>query len=370
MKQKELFELTCNMLKANRQAIEDIKAGKKEKDRLNDGRLPILVVGEMGIGKSQIIAQAAKAMGVKFIDKRLAAVADVGDLTGLPEKDLKEMVTRFLRPDFIPKQDEECIILFDELNRAPTDIRQAVFQMLTDYRLDNYHLPDVCTIVACINPSDSIYQVNELDPAMITRCVKVTLEADTDQWLEYAHTKGFEASVVQFIAMHKEHLCKNTEKPPCPNPRTWEKVSHMLKNKVFPTAALNECLSGLVGPESALVFQKFCRENYNKPVSGTEILNQYDKVKEKLKKQRNDEMSATARDLNATLNSIKGKLKGAQVKNLEQFILDVSDEWAILILEHSADKVLNAVATDAVVDRLQELMKRVQEAKDAKPQSK
>ena len=58
MKPQSLFELTCNMIKANVDAVASIKDVKQID--LRKIKTAILVEGEMGIGKSQIIRQAAR----------------------------------------------------------------------------------------------------------------------------------------------------------------------------------------------------------------------------------------------------------------------------------------------------------------------
>jgi hypothetical protein len=293
-----------------------------------------------------------------------------GDLVGMPR--VEDGMTVWSKPSWVPGPDEKMILVLEELNRAPADVQQAIMQVLTENKIHMYELPSQTTIVVCINPSDSIYHVSELDPAMITRCIRLKLEADTDEWLTYAHTKKFDERVIQFVSMHKELLCKPIEKPPCPIPRTWEILSDTLK--IIPVESQNEIITGIVGAETAVIFQKFIRENYNKPVSGREILDGYDKVREKLKKQRNDENWATSRDLSALINSIaeKGKPTDKQAKNLVSFLTDLSDlsktkegpraEWAIEIIQHLPDKVLNQVATNDLIENLNVILDEVKKA--------
>ena len=336
-------------------------------------RRPIIVEGQMGTGKSQIAMQVGKRLGFKVVDLRLA-LQEPGDLVGMPR--VVDGKTVWSKPSWVPEPDEKLFLILDELNRAPADVQQAIFQALTEYRIHMYELPAATVIVVCINPSDDIYHVSEMDPATITRAVKLKLEVDTDQWLQYAHTKKFSDHIIQFISMHKEHLCKPTEKPPCPVPRTWEILNDMLD--IIPADCTNEVITGIVGAETAVIFQKFIRENYNKPVSGKEILDGYEKVKEKLAKQRNDEMWATSRDLSALLNSIaaKGKPNEKQTKNLVGFLTDLSDlskpaaggpraEWAIELIQHLPDKILSLVATNDLIENLNEILDQIK--KQTKP---
>ena len=62
-------------------------------------RVPVLLVGSMGVGKSWIPKEAAKELGIACIDLRLAQ-QEVGDLTGLPRRDCKHTV--WSRPEWWP----------------------------------------------------------------------------------------------------------------------------------------------------------------------------------------------------------------------------------------------------------------------------
>ena len=336
---------------------------------LQNKKRPIVVEGDMGLGKSQAAQQVAEDLGYKYVDLRLA-LQEPGDLVGMPR--IVDGRTVWSMPSWVPAKEEKLMLVLEELNRAPADVQQAIMQVLTEGKIHMYTLPDIYQIVVCINPPDSIYHVSESEPAMVTRGSKIKLEPDADEWLKYAHTKKFDERVIQFIAMHKELLCKPIEKPPCPVPRTWEILSDLLP--IIPAESQNEIISGIVGEEVALIFQKFIRENYNKPVSGREILDGYDKVKVKLAKQRNDEMWATARDLGALISSIaeKGKPTEKQAKNLVGFLTDLSDlsknkdgsraEWAIEIIQHLPDKVLSQVATNELIENLNVILDEVKKA--------
>jgi MoxR-like ATPase len=92
--------------------------------------------GKHGEGKSQVIRQIFENMGKKVVDVRLGQMADAGDLIGLPQfmKDNSgQDYLKYVFPDFFPRQ-EDVVIFFDELNRAPKDILQGVFEMVFTQR--------------------------------------------------------------------------------------------------------------------------------------------------------------------------------------------------------------------------------------------
>ena len=102
-------------------------------------------------------------------------------------------------------EDEWCILMFDELNRAPRDSQQAVFQMIYDRTNDDVPLSDRCIIMSAINDNSDVYQTTRLDPALIDRFFVVHLHSgemeeiglsdngyETDEMLDLLRAGGFE----------------------------------------------------------------------------------------------------------------------------------------------------------------------------------
>src|ERR1700680_792881 len=98
----------------------------------------VAMVGPSGVGKSAIENQLAKEltrdlkMDFGFIDLRLAT-QEPGDLIGNPYRDGN--VTRNAMPAWFPKEGTRGILCLEELNRAPNDVRQCIFQLIWDRKL-------------------------------------------------------------------------------------------------------------------------------------------------------------------------------------------------------------------------------------------
>ena len=100
------------------------------------------IVGQNGIGKSQIVRETFEKLGYDVIDIRLGQMADAGDLTGLHEFDRdtetgNAIATRFIPPSKLPRKGRQAVIFFDELNRAGKDLLQAIFEGVYDKRMAN-----------------------------------------------------------------------------------------------------------------------------------------------------------------------------------------------------------------------------------------
>lgn len=218
-------------------------------------------------------------------------------------------------------------------NRAPNDVRQAVFQLiLADHKgnrkLHTHILPKGWSVVTAMNPDNGDYQVETLDPAMIRRFIMLDVQADVESWLLWAKTnndKGeprVDPAITAFIAANKSALNKeslnnnvNVER----SSDAWTMLSDLRRKNVIPYEAEFEIMAGIVGKEFSTAFRKWLDANYKRPVNGEEILNKYDEVVERLLEQRNDEWYATKLDLLTHLATNK-ELNKKQTENLKRFI--------------------------------------------------
>lgn len=295
-------------------------------------KVPIILRGEAGIGKSWIVKEACADLGFKCIDLRLAQM-EPGDLIGLPRTDSESKRTIWLAPEWWPSQGK-VVIFFDELNRAPVDVRQAIFQVLTEYKMHTHTLPEDVYLVSAINPDDgkTSYQVEQFDPAMVNRMCFIDVEPDIDQWMEWAHANKLHEMVTRFLSVHSNLLHSSTDTGPFPSPRSWHKLSDLLLAEAIPTTAQSEVISGLVGNKPAVAFIRFMDKSYKKPVSGKEVLESFDKVKEKVKKQENAETYATVTDLVGLIGD-GTKITKVNLDNIIDFALTIKQEEKMAFLK-------------------------------------
>lgn len=335
-------------------------------------KVPVMMMGSMGIGKSQIVDQAARELTYdkvvggrketvpfEFIDLRLAQ-QEPGDLIGIPRVNPSTGFTEWAKPAWWPKEGTKGILFLDELNRAPTDVRQAVFQLVKEHRLHTHQLPDGWMCVSAVNPDNNNYQVETLDPAMLRRFCVIKVTADVESWLKWAHASGkVDSSVTGFIAAHRKLLGVDEEFSidTKPTPDQWAMLDRIRKSGAIDQHIEIEVFTGLVGNEAAIAFRKFLDTNYKRPVTGEEILNNYhDKpaLRKKAKEQRNDENHQTMLDLTALMSSIK-KPTQQQVDNLAAYIKDVTPEIQTSVVhrlprEWMTELVKNREVTQLIAD--------------------
>lgn len=295
--------------------------------------LPTLQVGPMGVGKSQIMKQIADELGYKLIDLRLAQ-QESGDLIGLPYKN-GDSSTHWAKPEWWPKEGEKCIVFLDELNRAPNDVRQAVFQLVLDRRLHTHILPKDCYVHAAVNPDNGNYQVETLDPAMIRRFCSIVVEPDVDTWLAWAKGDGkIDNHVSEFVNVNRGLLfhAEEIKLDVKPTPDSYRMLDMLLKAGVVSKENQMEIFKGLLGNEGSVAFCKWMDKNYKRPVSGTEVLTHYEQVKEKVIKQEIPETTQTVTDLIALLKN-KKTMTDIETKNLSGFFLDIKKESRAALIQ-------------------------------------
>ena len=232
--------------------MKTLKAGQPLVDFIRlcyAARRPPLLVGRHGVGKSEILAQAAEELGVEYVCRDLSLM-EPPDLVGLPR--LEGGVTRFFPPGFLPR-DGEGLLVFEELNRCQSYMRAPCLQLLTARTLNDYRLPDGWLPAAAVNPPDGDYDVTELDPALLSRFVVVGVEADPREWMVWAEGRGLHPDVLGYVRSDPR-IFDDT------NPRAWAGVSDLLRAAAedgVGREALEAAVAGLVGDGRAVAFRDF-----------------------------------------------------------------------------------------------------------------
>jgi hypothetical protein len=180
-------------------------------------RRPLLLEGPTGIGKSELVGQVARKLGIAHVVLDLSLL-EPPDLVGLPV--IEEGRTRYALPRFLPR-DGAGILMLEELNRAERYIQQPALQLLTARALHEYVLPPGWACFAAINPETGDYQVTPLDAALRARFLAVPVRADRAAWLAWAGANGVHPAVIALARAHERIFA---EVPP----RSWTYVSDVL----------------------------------------------------------------------------------------------------------------------------------------------
>lgn len=161
------------------------------KTDLSNGQVPALM-GKPGIGKSSFVEALATDLGTECWTLPCNQLADKSDLTGarlVPTADGSSYYQVFFPHQVVAEAiahalahpDQEPILFFDEVNRAPADVTSAVLTMVTLRRLGKERLPNNLRIMIAGNDQGN---VTTLDDASLSRFVVYRVEPSAHTLME------------------------------------------------------------------------------------------------------------------------------------------------------------------------------------------
>jgi hypothetical protein len=355
---------------------------------------PIMGIGVTGCGKSWSMKELAVELkdklkeDVGYIDLRLAT-QELTDLIGIPrtaymnkktdevitaetygllnesERDSYEPKTFWTKPVWFPKEGTKGILALEEVNRAPEDVRQAIFQLLTEWKLHTHTLPKGWAIVALINPDNGSYHVNQLDPAFKRRFVQlVVTPPDATDWCIWAKKNGIDDAVIRFVAQFPRLLGKDESITidAFPTRAGYHMLATLLAKKVVPPNCLHEVATGIIGIEPATTFVQALKGGFEQPITAEQVFKSYDKVRDRHKKlvktKRNDLLYVTMVDVIATCET--RKLAKDEVSGLHDYLVNCGSETLTTIILRLDDSTLGKLAEfEDLVGKILEIKKNI-----------
>lgn len=157
-----------------------------------ENNVNVLLMGPHGVGKTTMVKDIAKELGLRLKYYSSATLDPWADLVGIPVPDGARERVNFLRPRAV---DNAEIIFFDELNRAHSKVQDAVLEIIQYHSINGEKLPHLRMCWAAINPSDSRYNVTEMDEVLMDRFhIHLNVPARVDK--HYLLSKGYNADTV------------------------------------------------------------------------------------------------------------------------------------------------------------------------------
>ena len=216
--------------------------------------------GPPGVGKSQIIAGIAARHRAPLIDIRLAQMEPT-DLRGIPFRDGRHVVWSI--PAQLPDVDrhgEQGILFLDEITSAVPTVTAAAYQLILDRRLGEYTVPPGWAIFAAGNRQGDRGVTYQMPAPLANRFAHYELEADLDDWIQWAHGRGIDDRLIAFLRFRPDLLF---DFDPArymvafPSPRSWEFADRALAKFHDAPHLLGEALKACVGPAAGLACRAF-----------------------------------------------------------------------------------------------------------------
>lgn len=225
-------------------------------------KLPVMLWGPPGVGKSDAIKQLGVEQDRPVIDLRMSLLNPV-DLRGVPVA--KDGITAWWQPCFLPREEngtENAILFLDEMNAAPPAVQSAAYQLVLDRRVGEYKLPDGVDVLAAGNRGTDRAIVYEMSSALRNRFVHYEVVADLDEWKDWASRHGIRHEVMAFLNMKQDRLFffdAKVHTRQFPTPRSWEFTSRLLEGLGGNVRGSTAIFAGALGEGVATEFVGFLK---------------------------------------------------------------------------------------------------------------
>ena len=257
---------------------------------------PLFIWGQPGIGKSELVAEVAKAQGRPLIDIRLPLMEPT-DIRGIPylaevkvyDKEgnlvrdesgvpITDKEFRWSTPSDLPTDEaSRALVFFDEMSAAPPSVQAATYQIILNRRIGNYVMPDNVAIIAAGNRVKDKGVAYNMPMPLANRFTHLTLEVDVEDWKEWATLNRVHKDVVGYINFQPGDL--NSFNPSVDGyafatPRSWFFASELLQepgpdgvpvDTSLPFDVLGDMIKGTIGEGIGIKFLSYRKQAANLP---------------------------------------------------------------------------------------------------------
>ena len=208
--------------------------------------------GPPGVGKTDLVFQAAKAAGIPS-DRVLlfrASMRDPVDLIGIPTT--KAGVTKFNPPEELHRFKEGSgpgLIILDELPQSSPAMQNALSGLLLDLELGGLKFDKQVARISTGNRVQDKAGASRLLTQVGNRLLVLEVEVELQSWVKWAFSAGIPAEVIAFLQFRPGLLHDfDPNRTSNPTPRSWAMLSRLPQ---LPDAAYLAAASGLVGDGAA-----------------------------------------------------------------------------------------------------------------------
>ena len=205
---------------------------------------PILLMGPPGIGKTQILEQAARECGVALVAYTITHHTRQSAV-GLPFIRQKHYggrdvsVTEYTMSEIIASIYEkmeatglqEGILFIDEINCVSETLAPTMLQFLQCKTFGNQAVPAGWVIVAAGNPPEYNKSVRDFDIVTLDRVRRMDIQPDLPAWREYARQVGIHGAILSYLELHPQNFYQinaDVEGTQFVTARGWEDLSNLL----------------------------------------------------------------------------------------------------------------------------------------------
>lgn len=234
------------------------------------GKEPVLVKGKPGIGKTDIIKAACKAVGAHLIISH-PVVSDPTDYKGLPFASKNGKEAHFLpfgELNSLINATELTVFFLDDLGQATPAVQAAVMQLLLERRINGFKISDHVTFVAATNRKEDKAAVSGILEPVKSRFTSILeLEISVNDWCKWALDNDQPIELIAFNRFRPElmdNFVPTKDIVNSPSPRTIAAIGRLQK-KGLPDDLRFEGFKGAAGEGYAAEYIGFLEIYKNLP---------------------------------------------------------------------------------------------------------
>lgn len=225
-------------------------------------RLPVLIKGAPGIGKTDVVKQACLKTNTLLIVSH-PVVSDPVDYKGFPfVVDNEAHFLPFGELNRLISAKVPTAYFMDDLGQAPATVQAAAMQLILERSINGHKVSDKVTFLAATNrKSDRAGVTGILEPVKSRFAAIVELETDVDDWVRWAIENCLPPELIAFIRFRPKLLhdfTPTTDMNNSPCPRTVHNVARLLQANIS-SCLQYEAVTGAAGEAFAVELMGFLK---------------------------------------------------------------------------------------------------------------
>lgn len=258
------------------------------------------ILGDSGLGKTSIIEQIAKELGMDLVRRNLGEIDEASELVGYPQEQFlvkskekgiikwvpSKLISSYSKagysltgesrmgyaiPEWIEGKENPIILLLDDYTRAPLNLLQATMELVNKQSYYSWSLPKGSTVILTSNYDNGEYIVNTRDDAMKSRHGTYEIKWDVDVWAKWAERNGIDSRAINFMLSHPEIIGDNKSINPRSLTTFFNTISGIedFEKDLLMVQRIGEAYTGI---EVATMFTTFIRNRLDKLISPKQML--------------------------------------------------------------------------------------------------